>query len=149
MWCAETKRKQGLIISLVATLILGFAFLGIKAVEYTEKFEKHHVPGANFDAMSFVYPVAELGKPLEKALAPDMAVHTEVYFSLYFAMTGMHAVHMIIGIAILIVLIIQASRGAYSRGYITTIENFGLYWHFVDIVWIFLFPLLYLISRHA
>ena len=149
VWCAETKRQKGLVWSLVLTLILGVGFLGIKTIEYKEKFELHHVPGASFDAMSFVYPPLDKeGKPKDKPLAQDMANHTEVYFSLYFAMTGMHAVHMIIGIGLLIMMIFQASRGAYSSGNIAFVENFGLYWHFVDIVWIFLFPLLYLISRH-
>jgi cytochrome c oxidase subunit 3 len=84
----------------------------------------------------------------DKPMAQDMAQHTELYFFLYFAMTGMHAVHMIIGIAILGVMIFKARAGAYTAGHVTFVENFGLYWHFVDIVWIFLFPLLYLISRH-
>jgi len=77
-----------------------------------------------------------------------MARHTEIYFFLYFAMTGMHALHMIIGIAILGYLIVRAQAGDFTTGHFTYIENFGLYWHFVDIIWIFLFPLLYLISRH-
>jgi cytochrome c oxidase subunit 3 len=64
-------------------------------------------------------------------------------------MTGMHALHMIIGIAILGFMIFRAQAGSYTTGHITFVENFGLYWHFVDIVWIFLFPLLYLISRHG
>ena len=153
VWCAETKRKNGLILSLVATLILGIGFLGIKADEYHEKYVKDHIPGHAFpghafDAAGFVHPVAEDGKPAEKPLAPDMAAHTEVYFSLYFAMTGMHALHMIIGIALLSGMLWKATRGGYMDGNIAFVENFGLYWHFVDIVWIFLFPLLYLISRY-
>jgi cytochrome c oxidase subunit 3 len=76
-----------------------------------------------------------------------MAAHTELYFFLYFAMTGMHALHMIIGITILGYMIYRARAGAYTTGHVTFVENFGLYWHFVDIIWIFLFPLLYLISR--
>ncbi len=77
-----------------------------------------------------------------------MAEKAQVYFSLYFAMTGMHALHMIIGVSILAFLFVKAWGGAYTSGHVAPIENFGLYWHFVDIVWIFLFPLLYLISRH-
>ena len=84
----------------------------------------------------------------DKPLPLDMARHTELYFSLYFAMTGMHALHMIIGIAILGFMIFRAQAGAYTTGHVTFVENFGLYWHFVDIIWIYLFPLLYLISRH-
>ena len=144
VWSAEMKNKRGLVLALGATLILGIAFLGIKTVEYHEKWEKHHIPGANFSIENFVHP----DDPKEKVLAPDMAEKTQMYFSLYFIMTGMHALHMIIGIGILCALLLRAMAGAYTTGHMTTIENFGLYWHFVDIVWIFLFPLLYLISRH-
>jgi len=150
VWCAETRRRRGLVLSLALTILLGISFLGIKYNEYSEKFEKHHVPGASFSVETFVNPTAdEMKNEKIVALAPDLAAKTEIYFSLYFAMTGMHALHMVIGIGILTVLLIKAWGGAYTNGHMTTIENFGLYWHFVDIVWIFLFPLLYLISRHV
>ncbi len=145
VWCAETKRKRGLVISLLVTMLFGLVFLGIKYVEYSEKFELHHVPGADFSISQFVHPSAESH---EVPLGADMAEKTQIYFSLYFAMTGMHALHMIIGIGILIWLLVRAQQGAYTSGYVQPIEYFGLYWHFVDIVWIFLFPLLYLINRH-
>ena len=153
VWCSETKRQKGLIWSLVATLILGIGFLGIKTIEYHEKYVKDHIPGHAFEghafnAQGFVHPDEEALKGGEKPLAQDMAAKTEVYFSLYFAMTGMHAVHMIIGIVLLAGMLVKAMRGGYMDGHIAFVENFGLYWHFVDIVWIFLFPLLYLISRH-
>jgi len=148
VWCAETRRSRGLVLSLVATLILGLAFLGIKTDEYHEKYVKHHIPGHTFDWKGFTNPTPEEIAKGDKALAPDMAQKTEVYFSLYFAMTGMHALHMIIGIVLLCGMLFKASRGGYMDGHIAFVENFGLYWHFVDIVWIFLFPLLYLISRH-
>lgn len=150
VWCAETKRSKGLVWSLIGTLILGVGFLGIKTVEYKEKWEKHHIPGATYSWQSFTHPETDEAaiKAKDKPLAEDMARKTEVYFSLYFAMTGMHAVHMIIGIVLLIGMLWKATRGGYMDGHIAFVENFGLYWHFVDIVWIFLFPLLYLISRH-
>jgi cytochrome c oxidase subunit 3 len=69
--------------------------------------------------------------------------------SFYFGMTGMHALHMVIGIGLLTVLALQAWRGRFTSAYHTPVEMIGLYWHFVDIVWIFLFPLLYLLGRHA
>ncbi len=75
------------------------------------------------------------------------AGHTPLFFSLYFGMTGLHATHMLVGFGILVVLIMQARKGKYTAKWYTPIEMFGLYWHFVDIVWIFLFPLLYLIDR--
>jgi cytochrome c oxidase subunit 3 len=151
VWCAEMRKQRGLVLCLVLTFFLGLGFLGIKTVEYKEKIEKHHVPGFHYSLQSFVNPASdpEIYKEYkDKPLALDMARHTEVYFSLYFAMTGMHALHMIIGIALLGYMIVRARAGAYTAGHVTFVENFGLYWHFVDIIWIFLFPLLYLISRH-
>jgi cytochrome c oxidase subunit 3 len=151
VWCAETRRKSGLVLCLVLTFILGLIFLGIKTIEYKEKIDKHHVPGFHYSLQSFINPASdpEIYKEYhDKPMALDMARHTELYFFLYFAMTGMHALHMIIGIAILGFMIFRARAAAYTLGHVTFVENFGLYWHFVDIIWIFLFPLLYLISRH-
>ena len=147
VWAAEVRNKSVLVLMLVLTTVFGCVFLGVKYFEYKEKWEKHHIPGPNFDISEFVNPAAH-GITNEKPLAPDMAQRTQVFFSLYFAMTGMHAVHMIIGIGLLFWLIHRAQRGDFTTGYVAPIENFGLYWHFVDIVWLFLFPLLYLINRH-
>jgi cytochrome c oxidase subunit 3 len=147
VWAAEVRKKSLLVLFLVLTTIFGFAFLGIKTVEYKEKFEHHHIPGANFDVSEFVNPAAH--GLHETPLAPDMAQKTQIFFFLYFAMTGMHALHMIIGLGLLFWLTWRAHRGEFSSGYVAPIENFGLYWHFVDIVWIFLFPLLYLINLGA
>jgi cytochrome c oxidase subunit 3 len=146
VWAAEVRKKTLLVVYLILTTVFGVAFLGVKYFEYKEKWEKHHIPGASFDVREFVNPHAYGIK--EEPLAPDMAQKTQVFFFLYFAMTGMHALHMIIGVVLLFWLIRRANRGDFSSGYVAPIENFGLYWHFVDIVWIFLFPLLYLINRH-
>lgn len=150
VWAAEVRKKGFLVLMLVLTTFFGLVFLGIKADEYHEKWEKHHIPGAHFDISEFVNPPrdAKTGKPTEQPLAPDMAQKTQIFFFLYFGMTGMHALHMVIGIAILGWLLVRAQRGEFTSGYVAPIENFGLYWHFVDIVWLFLFPLLYLINRH-
>ena len=78
---------------------------------------------------------------------PD-ARPAQIFYSLYFAMTGLHAAHMVIGIPIILVIAWMAHRGRFSPEYHTPVELTGLYWHFVDIIWIFLFPLLYLIGRH-
>ena len=146
VWAAEVRRRKMLVLMLVLTTVFGIAFIGVKADEYHEKYEMHHIPGADFSVAQFVNPAAYGIK--EEPLNPDMAQKTEIYFFLYFAMTGMHAVHMIIGIVLLFWLTHRAWRGDFSSGYVAPIENFGLYWHFVDIVWLFLFPLLYLINRH-
>jgi cytochrome c oxidase subunit 3 len=146
VWAAEVRKKNLLVLFLVITTLLGAVFIGVKGVEYHEKWEKHHIPGSHFDVSEFVNPQAYGLK--ETPLAPDMAQRTQVFFFLYFAMTGMHALHMIIGIGLLIWLMWRAQKGDFTNGYVAPIENFGLYWHFVDIVWLFLFPLLYLINRH-
>ncbi|HET7104960.1 MAG TPA: cytochrome c oxidase subunit 3 family protein [Terracidiphilus sp.] len=152
VWSAETRRKTALITFLCLTYALGVVFLGIKGIEYHEKWVKHHVPGFHYSVESFTHPSsdAEVYKEYhDRPLPMDEAQNTEQYFFLYFAMTGMHALHMIIGIGILTFMIFRAKAGAYTTGHVTFVENFGLYWHFVDIIWIFLFPLLYLVSRHA
>jgi cytochrome c oxidase subunit 3 len=128
---AQMGQRRGLVIFLLSTIVLGSVFLGNKVVEYSHKFHDHLVPGLNFGP----------DKPLAH---PQQA---ELFFSFYFGMTGLHALHMIIGIVILAVFTVWAWRGRFTKDYFTPIDIIGLYWHFVDIVWIFLFPLLYLISR--
>jgi cytochrome c oxidase subunit III len=149
VWSAEVRNRKMLVLMLWLTTFFGVLFLGVKAIEYTQKFKDHHVPGANFSIAEFTKTqYGPDGKVTVQGLRPDVAQKTQIYFFLYFAMTGMHALHMIIGIGLLFWLIWRAQRGEFTEGYVAPIENFGLYWHFVDIVWLFLFPLLYLISRH-
>ena len=114
---------------LVGTMILGAVFLGIKVVEYGDKFEHHLVPGA-----SFLFD------------KPEFQQTAQIYFSLYFALTGLHATHMIVGMVIMAVIARMAAKGEFTAEWYTPVEIMGLYWHFVDLVWIFLFPLLYLIG---
>jgi cytochrome c oxidase subunit 3 len=140
VYAAQHGKRTMLIGSLVLTIILGFAFLGIKATEYAEKFEKHHVPGPSFQFDNVPGP----GHPDQMA-NPG---HAQIYFALYFIMTGLHALHMIIGIGFFTWLLFAAWRGRFTPEYNTPVEMGGLYWHFVDIVWIYLFPLLYLIDLH-
>ena len=127
----DVARRKPLVGFLAATMLLGGAFLGIKAVEYTDHIRHHLFPGPGFH-----YPV------------PADARAAEMFFSLYFAMTGLHALHMLVGLGLLTTLLVLARRGRFTAEYHTPVEVSGLYWHFVDIVWIFLFPLLYLIGRH-
>ena len=194
---AQRSLQKRLIVFILATMGLGATFLGVKVIEYTEKFEKREVPGSSFcfdpqgTPCQGVSEEPELtshliqryarggfgqapGLDKQAEHATEATAHAagaesgevahevpgeaterqrsmrgaEVYFSLYFAMTGMHALHMIVGMGLMIWLLYWAWHGLYSADYYTPIENFGLYWHFVDIVWIFLFPLLYLINRH-
>jgi cytochrome c oxidase subunit III len=138
---AQRGKRKLLVFYLIATIVLGVTFLGVKAVEYHDKFVEHHVPGPNFN---FV----EEHTTGHDELPPVNQQHAQMFFSLYFVMTGMHAIHMIIGVGLFAVLAVLAWKGHYDQNYNTPIENAGLYWHFVDVVWIYLFPLLYLISRH-
>ncbi len=152
VWCAETRRKSGLVLCLALTFVLGLAFLCIKGIEWHAEWVDHHVPGLRFTEADFINPALDpaiYNEYHDQPLSPGMASKTEEYFFLYFAMTGMHALHMVVGIGILAYIICRAWAGAYTTGHVTFVENFGLYWHFVDIIWIFLYPLLYLISRHT
>ena len=128
---AQTGERRQLLAFLVATMVLGLMFLAIKGVEYEHKFTEHHVPGPNF------------------VFEKEYLQHAQIFFSLYFLMTGLHAVHMIIGLGIMAWMLWWSWNGTITREYASPIEISGLYWHFVDIVWIFLFPLLYLLGRHG
>jgi cytochrome c oxidase subunit 3 len=131
VWASSQGKKNWIVAFLSLTILLGSVFLGVKVVEYSQKFEHHEVPGPHF--------VVPHGLPRQ----------AEMFFSLYFCMTGLHALHMIIGIGLLAWLAAKARRGAFTQRYNTPVDLVGLYWHFVDIVWIFLFPLLYLLGRHT
>lgn len=128
---AQVGARKLTVIFLLLTLVFGLAFLGIKAYEYYHHIHEHQLPGPAFNYS---------GKP-------QLASQAELFFSFYFAMTGMHALHMIVGVGIISVIAFFAWRGHYTAEYHNSVEVAGLYWHFVDIVWIFLFPLLYLIDR--
>jgi len=150
---AQTSYRPGIVRNIVLTMILGGAFLGIKAYEYRQKFVEHLVPGPSFAPHQHGSDESEPASVTESVADSRRSTrsqnidtgHIELFFSLYFALTGLHALHMIIGIAALAILAAAASRGAFSDGYSTPVELTGLYWHFVDIVWVFLFPLLYLV----
>jgi cytochrome c oxidase subunit 3 len=125
---AQVGSRGGQIVNLIFTIIFGTTFLVVKYFEYAEKFEHHLVPGPNFD--------------------PALPAAQQIFFSLYFIMTGIHAAHMVVGIGIMLVILWMAWKGTFGPDYYGPLEVSGLYWHFVDIVWIFLFPLLYLLGFH-
>jgi cytochrome c oxidase subunit 3 len=144
VYSAARGRRKHVAGFILATILLGSVFLGVKYFEYAGKIVPCLgdgppagclVPGGRFDASALHLEGAEGG-------------HVQIFFSLYFGMTGLHALHMIIGIPILATIAGMAWRGRFSPAYHTPVEIVGLYWHFVDIIWIFLFPLLYLIGAH-
>jgi cytochrome c oxidase subunit 3 len=167
---AQTNKRKATVNWLILTMILGAVFLGVKVIEYADKFEHHHVPGPSFvwaaehpapgaeggaehaattSAEGGAAPAAAAGEHRQLTLSPaQLQQTTQLYFSLYFTMTGLHALHMIIGIGLMSVITWMAWKGKFDEHYYTPVEMSGLYWHFVDIVWIFLFPLLYLVERH-
>jgi cytochrome c oxidase subunit 3 len=128
---AQTSQQRAQVRFLLATMFLGAVFLGIKAYEYHEHWVEQTVPGLNYK------------------LTGEHPRQVELLFCFYFIMTGMHALHMVIGEGLLGYLVLKARRGAFNSVYYSPVDMIGLYWHFVDIVWIFLFPLLYLIGQHV
>lgn len=126
---AQHGKNRRVVFWLSITMLFGLAFLGIKALEYREHWIHHLVPGQSF-----------------RFEGPDPR-QAEIFFSLYFAMTGFHALHMVIGIGLVSSIVYMAARKKFTSEYHNPVENVGLYWHFVDMVWIYLYPLLYLIAH--
>ena len=131
VWGAQGAKRKFTTLMLVLTLILGGIFVGVKAYEYSEHIHHGQFPGALFT--------------YEHAAAPELTRGIELFMVFYFTMTGLHALHMVIGAGLLLYFIRRTWRGDFGPEYYSPIEIMGLYWHFVDIVWIFLFPLLYLV----
>jgi cytochrome c oxidase subunit 3 len=112
-------------------MALGLTFVGVKlAFEWYHEYERQLIPGLNW------------------ALASPHSRGAQLFFVFYFTMTGIHALHMVVGVGVLSVLTWMAARGRFTAERYNPVEMAGLYWHFVDIIWIFLFPLLYLIGAH-
>src|SRR5262245_49682079 len=131
VYYSQVGNRRLLILFLILTMVLGATFLGVKAYEYHDKWVHHLVPGFGFLWEGH-------GDPR----------HVELFYFIYFAMTGVHALHMIVGLGIMTVITLMAKRDRFTPEYHSPVEISGLYWHFVDIVWIFLFPLLYLLGAH-
>ncbi len=127
---AETGKQRLLSMFLLATMIIGAVFLGIKFTEYYKHYQEHKVPGVWFE---------------QSGSNPS---NVQMFFVFYFVMTGLHAVHMTIGLSILFVLWVRSLLGAFTAEYYTPIEMGGLYWHFIDIVWVFLYAIFYVPGLH-
>lgn len=133
---AQTNERKKLVRALILTICFAAVFMIVKYFEYTGKFAHGVFPGVNFD-------------PHGTAGGHDYAAYNipfaAQFFSIYFVMTGVHGLHVLIGIGLFSWIVIRANMGHFSSEYYTPVEITGLYWHLVDIIWIFLFPLLYLI----
>lgn len=132
VYFTQVGRSKELIVCLASTLILGTVFLVVKYFEYKEKYVHGLIPGIAWDPQH-----VDLANP----------ANLKLFFVLYFTMTGMHAFHMIIGLAVGSVLLVLAIMNTFGPHRYMPIEIFGFYWHFVDIVWVFLFPMIYLIPK--
>ncbi|AXA35144.1 MAG: cytochrome c oxidase subunit 3 family protein [Candidatus Hydrogenedentota bacterium] len=128
---AQTGHRKALLRYLFLTIALGTVFFIVKGFEWHHKYVEHHIPGPSFHYEG-----------------PSDPHRVQLFFVLYFCMTGLHALHVLLGIGAMLWLVLLAYRGKFSTEWYTPVELVGLYWHFVDIVWIYLFPLLYLLGRH-
>ena len=129
--CGRPVDSDAHFSNLLLTMLLACVFLGVKWIEYGHKFHAGLIPGVAWD------PPADAPNGLR------------LFFGLYFAMSGMHALHIIVGLVLMVFVALRSLRGRYSPQNYIGVEILGLYWHFVDLVWIFLFPLLYLLNRHV
>lgn len=160
VWAAQTSKRNLLIGCLAVTLLCGFAFMGIKTVEYKQKFEHHLVPGPNFQFNLHeahhegTPPTAEHTAKVEAYHAeilkrdPFVERHAQMYFVMYFCLTGLHGFHVVCGIVVIGWMLLRSIRGEFSAEWHTPVHLTGLYWHLVDLVWIYLFPLIYLVAKH-
>jgi cytochrome c oxidase subunit III len=166
VYSAHHQNARNLVLFLIATIVLGVAFMGIKAYEYYQKYRDELMPvaGLEFKAEQLVEQ-NEPGLEQVEAITPGTGSHpsiesvagagtpgfdrgkAQIFYCLYFAMTGLHFLHMLIGVVFLLLFLRLAAKGTFTHGNFVPVEILGLYWHFVDVIWIFLFPLLYLIDR--
>ncbi len=126
---AQRSNRKLTAVMLAATIAFACVFLVIKYFEYAHKFEAGLLPGAYFTAEGF-----------------KTGTDAGVFFAIYFMMTGVHGLHVIIGIGLITWILVRTLRGQFSSRYYAPVEGVGLYWHLVDMIWIYLFPLLYLVS---
>lgn len=127
--CVKRDRLRDAVVTLLTTALLGFAFLGVKALEYVEDYRDHTVPLLGF------------------LLKPGQHPPAELFWAFYFVATGIHAIHLSIGIAAVLIYAWHTRNGRYSRLYYSPLEVLGLYWSFVDTVWLFLFAAIYPLGR--
>lgn len=128
VWAAQKGDRKKLILFLTLTLLLAGVFLVVKYFEYSHKFHDGLLPGRFYTHQGDTVPGQFL------------------FFSFYFMMTGLHGIHVVLGMAAITWLLIRASRGHFTADYYGPVDMVGLYWHLVDLIWIYLFPLMYLIS---
>jgi len=136
---ARLGQRHLLVRYLVLTATLGVCFLGLKGIEYYLDFQESLIPGFKFNPQEWID---------KEGLSPDQVPHVQLFLLFYWIMTLFHGLHVTIGIGAVGVMAVLARRGAFSPQYYAPVDVTALYWHFVDIVWIFLLPMLYLLGTH-
>ena len=146
---AQLRRPEVVVRFLIGTLALGLTFLAIKGYEWYVDYDEGLMPFIRTGEHAFSIPADDLHQMEDAGLTSPMALNRfEMFFVLYFFMTGLHAAHMVVGVGIIGTVAYKVMAKRQSGGYVNMVEVSGLYWHFVDIVWVFLYPLLYLIDVH-
>jgi cytochrome c oxidase subunit 3 len=125
---SQVNSKKVASALLWVTFVCAGIFLVVKYFEYSHKIHDGLLPGKFFSAAGFHTP------------------YPDIFFAVYFMMTGVHGLHVVIGMGLILWIILRTNRGDFSSKYYAPVENVGLYWHLVDLVWIYLFPLLYLVG---
>jgi len=128
VWAAQTSRKKLVILFLLITLLCAGTFMVVKYYEYSHKFHEGLLPGKYYTHEG------------------DTVPGQFMFFSFYFMMTGLHGIHVLLGMVVISWLLFRAIRGDFSAEYFSPVDITGLYWHLVDLIWIYVFPLMYLIS---
>jgi cytochrome c oxidase subunit III len=143
---SQVGDRKGTTRALVLTLICAVAFLCIKYVEYTAKLDHGLLPGRCFGHPWFGDHCVGGGAAVLPAAVHGLSTRAHMFFAIYFMMTGLHGVHVLVGMGVLGWVLMRNLRGDFSKEYFTAVEIGALYWHLVDLVWIYLFPLLYLVG---
>lgn len=150
--CAQLNQQRGLVITIALTIMCAFGFLGIKYVEYSHKFHEGLMWGQSFNPSETAFEEAHAANPpaaggpgVAAVDKPEPRRRLHIFFSIYFAMTGLHGIHVLLGIAVYSWVLVRAIKGHFGPEYYGPVDFVALYWHLVDLVWIYLFPLMYLI----
>ncbi len=138
---ARLGNRRLLILFLLLTALLGFVFLVLKGCEYYTDYRDNLIPGWRFDESEWVSE--------EVGLRPEQVPHVKLFLTFYWFMTATHGLHVTLGILVVLLMAFLAWRGRFSERYYSPVDMTGLYWHFVDVVWIFLLPMLYLLGSHS
>lgn len=143
----QMGQKSAAIRNMIITLICGCAFMGIKYKEYNHKFHLGLYPGKYFNYQPEHAEHSSTADHAESGIVKldDLPENIPMYFSFYFIMTGIHGFHVLIGMGLILWCLLRTRKDEFGPNYYTPVEGAALFWHLVDLIWIYLFPILYLI----